>query len=299
MNCYIPPDWRFVPVHGKAPIWNNWVNKGIPYFDPTSNTGIGLLLGPLSGGIVALDFDGVEAWEFAKQRFPGIEWDEVPAWYAGRQDHCQMVFRVPVEHWPTLKTIKVSPNKKLEFRWAGSQSVIPPSPHPMGRFYEWVEEPTMVNTNVVLPDEYLTFWLEQCSRPEPVPMEPVVDYPDMPLSERESMVCDLLEVIRCGGRPNYEDWIEISWAVASEVGSATAERILREYLPEMERGEYRRLLKDFQATKAPKMGTLVYLAGKVSATEVVNIKEKYRPGLRLDTQDEMRELRASRLFKRR
>ena len=300
MVISIPHDWRFVPVSGKVPLWVDWPNKGVPYFEPDAGCGIGLVLGPKSGGTAAIDFDGTEACEFFKERFPGIVLPEVPTWYSGQQEHCQMAFRVPEALWSDIGTIKVSANKKLEFRWDRSQSVIPPSLHPSGRQYEWVIEPTAINTMVEMPDQILRYWLEECRRPEPETSGPdISEWSDMPESDRGSMVRDLLTIIRHGGVPGYDDWRDITWAVAHEVGTDAAMMIMKQALPETRCGEYRDLLKGFKDTKAPTMGTLVFLADKLNSTEVKMIKEKYRPGSRVASQSELEQLRASRLFKRR
>ena len=298
MNSFIPLDWRFIPVHDKVPIWADWPSRGMPHFEPDPGYGIGLVLGPASGGIVAIDFDGPEAWDFAQARFPGISFDEPAVWYSGQVDHCQMSFRVPAEHWADLKTIKVSANKKLEFRWSGAQSVIPPSPHPSGRQYEWIIPPTIANTDVSIPDQFLKFWLDECRRPELVPMPSTTEWTDMPASDRAAMARDLLTIISQGRTPPYDVWRDITWAVAHEVGVEDAQAMMKHVFPEHKFGEYRDLLKGFKTTKAPRMGTLVYEAEKINPQEVAMIKKRYRPGSGLATQVTLEELRASRLFKK-
>ena len=71
MEIHISNKWRFVPVYGKRPIWSDWVNRGVSLSElPVSaGQGVGLLLGHVSGGIVALDFDGQEAWDFFAEQF--------------------------------------------------------------------------------------------------------------------------------------------------------------------------------------------------------------------------------------
>ena len=50
MNSFIPSDWRFIPVRDKVPIWPDWPSRGMPHFEPDPGYGIGLVLGPASGG---------------------------------------------------------------------------------------------------------------------------------------------------------------------------------------------------------------------------------------------------------
>ena len=299
MNNFIPTDWRFVPVEGKRPVWTDWTNRGVSFGSVPEEYGFGLILGPPSAGTVAIDFDGPQAMDFFQETFHGIDLGDVPVWTSGKADRCQVAFRVPETYWQDLKTIKVGPGKTLEFRWTGSQSVLPPSPHPETGFYRWEVEPTATNTNTVIPDEVLAFWLTHC-RPVVAIQTPLpeIAWPEMPMDSREAMVRELLAVIQTAGVPAYDDWRNISWAVASELGRPQAEQILRDFFPEQKIGEYRSLFIGFANTKAPKMGTLVHKASLINDKEVEMIKSKYRQGSYLAAHDEILRARARKLFRR-
>lgn len=254
------PTWRFTPVHDKRPYLPSWQDMPFPHRDiKHPQDGYGLILGQHSGGVMALDFDGGEAWEFYRQQF-GPLMTETLSWTSGKLERMQSAYWVPESHWGDLSTIKVGPGGKLEFRWTGSQSVIPPSSHPETGSYSWADEPRSPGDVADLPAPLLDFWLSQCRR-DVIRPPAMPSRPPEPRTITEEKINKLLEVIRLNvGRPDYDTWLRLSFAVAKEIGAEDAGVVMAGFFPEEKAGEYRRLFRQHQPGESPGIGTLVYEA---------------------------------------
>ncbi|PKR47717.1 bifunctional DNA primase/polymerase [Thalassospira marina] len=278
---FIPSDWRFTPLRGKAPFLPDWQNKP-QTFDQVdlSQHGIGLLLGPVSGGTAAIDFDGPEAWDFLRSKnISDAAKDRCPIWMSGKHFRCQMAVRIPEEYWDILSTKKLGPNKKLELRWTGCQSAIPPSPHPETGSYNWLYEPYPWNVEADISDELLELWLEACQKPAPQKVYQTT-FPELSDDEKTRKVDELLSIIaRNCPRPDYEDWLKIGFAVAKELGKADAIAMMRKHFGEEKSGEYDRLFSGHRSVASPTIGTLHHHA------------KKYEPDTILRSEVYARELR--------
>lgn len=280
---FIPSDWRFTPLRGKAPFLPNWQNR--PYsFNriDLSKHGVGLLLGPVSGGVAALDFDGPEAWDFLRAKnisdpFKGS--GLAPIWTSGKPHRCQIAVRVPRQYWGILESKKLGPNQKFELRWTGCQSAIPPSPHPETGSYNWLFEPQEWNADFEISDELLNLWLEACQKTVPQKIYQST-FPELSDDEKTRKVDELLTVIaRNCPRPDYEDWLKFGFAVAKELGKADAIAMMRKHFGEEKSGEYDRLFSGHRSVASPTIGTLHHHA------------KKYEPDTILRSEVYARELR--------
>jgi hypothetical protein len=128
----IPSAWQLTPVSGKKGYLKGWQNgidrQTIQEELNNKATGIGIILGELSGGIVAIDEDGEEASAIAAELSRGIN----PPTYtftSGRENRRQRLYRIPEQYWEFIQTRRLSCG--LEFRWNGCQSVLPYSLHPL------------------------------------------------------------------------------------------------------------------------------------------------------------------------
>lgn len=256
--------WRYTPVVDKRPFLDGWQNKPLRYEDALNDphgNGIGIILGRHSGGIMALDFDGTEAFDYFHKLFGPIgNYDTDMAWQSGKPDRMQIAWQVPVVYWNELHTIKVGPGKKLEFRWTGCQSVIPPSVHPETGSYDWVVEPDEEISTI--PRKILDYWLEQCSEPVVISnFQPIINEP---LEIKEKRVVKLLEIIQQNNpRPGYDDWLKWSFAVAKELGASDAINVMQQFFPEEHRGEYKKLFSNsYKMNASPGIGSLCYEAKK-------------------------------------
>jgi hypothetical protein len=167
---------KYTPLRGKRPFLDEWQKKGMTFdqafhYDSTT-TGAGLILGEESGGIVAIDFDGPEANDFYNENFERDLLDTSQMiWSSGREMRWQLAWFVPREYWELLQHKKVGPKNKLEFRWTGNQSVMPPSYHPdtKGNYF-WVRNERPLTP---LPQALLDFWVLACN-PITIPIPPVI-----------------------------------------------------------------------------------------------------------------------------
>ena len=161
----IPHTWSLVPVVGKRPCKKNWVNKECDRAEILADlqtgkaTGVGLKLGK---GLLAVDIDGESA---AKLLFKLSGQNTLPvttAWTSGRPGRRQYLLSVEEKHSPRLRNLRIGTGvvgddgkeECLEFRWLGTQSVLPPSIHPLtNKPYTWINNP--LQTPPALAPEWL------------------------------------------------------------------------------------------------------------------------------------------------
>lgn len=158
-------DWPLVPVQGKRPYQKGWIKKSYHYSDIEQElqagkaTGFGLKLG---NGLLAIDFDGDSALDFlSKLTGENLNiFHQTTSWSSGRPGRKQCLFSVAEKDWHRLRNLRISTGildaegaeEFLEFRWLGTQSVIPPSIHPStGKPYEWINHPSDFSP-VLAPD---------------------------------------------------------------------------------------------------------------------------------------------------
>lgn len=254
--------------------------------------GFGLISGIASGGIACLDLDGPEAFDFIDEQF-GLSVLESAnfAWTSGRPQRMQIGWQIPVEYWDILRKITVGEGNKLEFRWDGSQSVMPPSVHPSnetGR-YSWLIEPSG-EPIAAMPEPLLKFWLGHCEK------EQNLIEPTYPVYTNDSdwfikKVSSIVEIIRNhDGVPGYFGelgWCAIGHAVASAVGVEQAKIIMMQLYPPQKTGEYRTLYQSYNEGKSPKFGRLCRRAIEIDPDRVRVInKEAYQALLKTMTPKE-------------
>src|SRR4028119_1025670 len=161
----IPDPWPVVPVVGKRPCKKNWVNKQcsrseiLAELQSGKATGVGLKLG---NGLLAVDIDGESA---AKLLFKLSGQNTLPvttAWTSGRPGRKQCLFSVAKKDWSRPRNLRIGTGilgvdgaeECLEFRWLGTQSVLPPSIHPLTKKpYTWINNP--LQTPPALAPEWL------------------------------------------------------------------------------------------------------------------------------------------------
>ena len=267
------PNWRFTKViaGGKKPYPAGWQNAPLTLSQIPQQDNIGVLSGPFSG-IMAIDFDGAWAFEWWEQNIGGGIPDTV-AWSSGKEGRCQFAYAVKEEFWHVLRTKKFGNGKHkpelegIEFRWAGAQSVLPPSIHPdTGKGYEWINAPSTVKV-AELPDAVIIFLLSQeTERLVVTAPKPQGNINTIKPSEFEQLEALLRQLHGYYPVLDYDTWLKISFATASEIGDAAAAMLLAQFWPEQRAGEYLAHLKGRDASRSPTMGTLVYM-----------VKEKQQP----------------------
>ncbi len=175
-----------------------------------------------------LSKEGIDLKQFLTERDAAVMW-------SGRPNSLKAIYRLPEGVGPLLtKTVKVNGKTILEFRCATAkgktvQDLIPPSVHPSGTEYRWLQG--SLETLTELPKELLDLWQELIAadqtksqtqkKPKPAWYAPV------PLTPREvAILKDQLNYID----PNCdrETWRNVVWAVLS-TGSQDALDIALEW----------------------------------------------------------------------
>jgi len=281
-------EFGYTPVNHKRPFLPSWQNNPLTYeissyvgkhisvkygskTVPVLCTGFGLILGD---GYVAVDFDGSEAFEYFFEQFGLVSNYKVNmAWTSGKESRMQFLWKVPSEYWDKLKTIKVGIGGKLEFRWKGAQSVMPPSLHSneYGN-YKWLIEP--YGTKIYrIPDNILEWWIERSAGL-------VKEHGDFDKFNKQQVddeihfnkVVSLVSIIReFEPLKSRNDWSRVSWAVAHEIGVENAKHVMNEYYPEDRPGAYNNIFTSYKACASPKFGTLYFWANRCSKKKTANI----------------------------
>src|SRR4028118_417366 len=164
----IPYPWSLVPVVGKQPYQKNWVKKEcsrseiLAELESGKATGVGLKLG---NGLLAIDIDGESAAKLLLKlsgKNSLIDFSATTAWTSGRPGRRQYLFFVEEKDSPRLRNLRIGTGtvgddgkeECLEFRWLGTQSVLPPSIHPLtNKPYTWINNP--LQTPPALAPEWL------------------------------------------------------------------------------------------------------------------------------------------------
>jgi len=161
----IPDPWPLVLVVGKRPCKKNWVNKEcdrseiLAELQSGKATGVGLKLG---NGLLAVDIDGESATKLLFKLSGQNTLPVTTAWTSGRPGRKQCLFSVAKKDWSRPRNLRIGTGilgvdgaeECLEFRWLGTQSVLPPSIHPLtNKPYTWINNP--LQTPPALAPEWL------------------------------------------------------------------------------------------------------------------------------------------------
>ena len=154
-------------------------------------SGVGLITGELSEGLLCIDVDGTSAQPLLALILGSSEIPKTVSWTSGKPGRYQMLFQVPhhlrakLENWVTnipknykdlpqafrdkypvtTEQEKITPidGELLEFRYNCRYSVLPPSRHPTTGRYYWIHSP--LDTKVApLPErlcELVSLWADK------------------------------------------------------------------------------------------------------------------------------------------
>jgi hypothetical protein len=165
ISSEIPYTWPLVPVVGKRPYQKNWVNKQcsrseiLAQLESGKATGVGLKLG---NGLLAVDIDGESAGQLLFKLSGQNTLPVTTAWTSGRPGRKQCLFSVAEKDCSRPRNLRIGTGvlgvdgteECLEFRWLGTQSVLPPSLHPLtNKPYTWINNP--LQTPPALAPEWL------------------------------------------------------------------------------------------------------------------------------------------------
>lgn len=116
----MPPEWAMTPCVGKKNQWTGWNKERLDRETliaavrsqinnegkHTAWTGVSLVTGPLSGGVMAIDFDGEAALSKYEELSGGGPLPVTRSWTSGKPGHFQILLRVPQAQWSDLKPLK-------------------------------------------------------------------------------------------------------------------------------------------------------------------------------------------------
>jgi hypothetical protein len=251
------PAWRYCQVREgeKVPFPAGWQSNPLQLTQIMTNN-LGLLLGPKSAGVVALDFDGATAWAWFEETF-GIDVLEqiidTVSWTSGKDFRCQMAFSVPEDYWPLLRTQKIptGDHEGFEFRWDRTQSILPPSRLADGRQYRWINTPSTTDL-LALPENILIWWLLKCN-PEPVPVQATT----LPKTSNEDVFKIYQELKRLYPVLGYDRWSVATWIITRELGQAEGLAVMQQFYPPDRPGAYDILFKSQHTGKPASIGTVI------------------------------------------
>jgi hypothetical protein len=199
-----PEAWALTPCIGKRNLWPGWQKTKLDRAQlieairsqknhegkKTAWTGVSLVTGPLSNGVMAIDFDGPAAWkkylEFSDNQAPPF----TNHWTSGKPGHFQILLSVPPEKWEGLKPqkIELENGNKLELRW-NQCSTLPPSIHPdTVKPYFWESE---AGTPIAKCPNFILDLMREAPTVE-LPQKPKPEHPTYIDAGDKSLV-DLLE----------------------------------------------------------------------------------------------------------
>jgi hypothetical protein len=197
-----PQEWALTPCIGKRNLWPNWNKAKLDRAQlieairsqtnhegkPCKWTGVSIVTGPLSNGIMAIDFDG----PLAIQKYLELSGGSIPPstkqWTSGKPGHFQILLHVPQKKWEGLKPqkIELENGEKLELRW-NQCSTLPPSIHPdTGKPYYWE------NTGAIAPCPDFILDLMREKPTVELPQKPKLENPTH-IDAGEKSLVDLLE----------------------------------------------------------------------------------------------------------
>ena len=222
---HLDSDWELIPVDDrKRPIdaatghlKTNWAATtydvdGITALASTSAhiKAIGVVLGPPSGGLLAVDFDGPGAQPTFASVYnrPATDLPHTVGWSSGLPKRGQLAFRVPMEYWPLLRGRRrwqINGKTVLELRWSGHQSVIAGA-HPDTAGYTWLPNRSPEQVQVADAPEWL--------------LEPLYKAPDEPITQEYTpqpgdadRALAILDHIN--PRDDYDSWLKVGMALHS------------------------------------------------------------------------------------
>lgn len=176
-------------------------------------TGVGLLCGPVSGGILMFDIDRERGWELY-ELYSGSRALPPTVAVQGSRDSVKLLFRVPQEHWETTESFKdlqkgEGHDQGIEVMWTGRQGLVWGS-HPTAGNYRFLPGHSFADCEIMEAPSWL---IDLSSRQEVEPAQRV-SYPAYGDSQVE-FALSLLKAIPPSLSDDYSTWVSVGMALHS------------------------------------------------------------------------------------
>ena len=219
----LPSDWALLPLDGhKRPAdpvtgallkaWSRHQGYSIEDIQELMPPAVGVLLGPISGGLLAVDFDGPGS-EQQFQSVYGRPSSDLPpslSWTSGKPERRQVVFIVDLDWWEFLQGKKAWRKERgstvLELRWKGHQSAIAGA-HPETAGYRWLPgcSPDDIPEPAVAPD-----WLLM-----PLLVDPAPEVVSSTGGDDQERAIAMLASLPAAEFTDYHSWLKVGMALHS------------------------------------------------------------------------------------
>ena len=229
----LPDGWGLVAVDGNKRAYHNaWqrnpLSKAAAANEIRSGNAkaIGAIAGPVSGGLLFVDHDGISAT--AELERLGLPLSSLPPSVgvtSGKDGRFQIIYRVPEQYWPAMRSRRVFKTGKLDadgkaeqldLRWAGHFSVVIGA-HPETSGYHWLKDRSPVDLPVAEAPTGLIELLLNEPEPEREPLlaiaQPIGNAEPIPLLQMVTRASR--ELVETGGTPG--SWNDDQMALALDL----------------------------------------------------------------------------------
>lgn len=238
------PDWvSYVRIGSdKRPYEKGWQTKKLRKTEALrfgkNQKAIGINLGEISQGIVAIDFDGIddsgELERALSSQIPEAQLPQTVTVTSGKPGRKCYFYRISDEHWKDLQGKAflysgrgtVGKPEQIEIRWNGHQQVIL-GEHPETGFYRWVTPPS--DAEIAEAPQWIIDALKgtyqavaEMFKPKPPsPTPPLLrpeiqtkfDFTSQTSDKEKALTC--LEYLPIRNFDNYDDWLKVGMALYS------------------------------------------------------------------------------------
>ncbi len=213
----LPDSWGLVAVDGnKRPYQPHWQASPLTKDQAAAeiNAGrakaIGVIAGPVSGGLLFLDHDGISATQkLTELGIPPRTLPKTAMCTSGRDGRLQALFTIPEQYWPHLRNRRVFDTgqvdadgkaENLDLRWNRHQSVVIGA-HPITGHYRWIKGRSPSEAGIAEAPEALIELLLNDPEPTPAPLLTTAAPLPATLPLLEFITRDSRALIETGGTP--------------------------------------------------------------------------------------------------